>query len=481
MRPGRSIAVAATLCIAATSAAVFLPFVPLGYHSPELQVFFETSGGLVKLLAAYLVFGRLRRTASLNDAALVFALVVMGATSVIIAALPGTAMATEHSFLAWAPIGTHMVGAMVFAASAALPDRFLARPPAAPTILTAALASVSLSTVVIGILAPFLPVGVDPSGIAGSDLREIWFSAAPSQHVVQYLVMMAYVIATFGFANRAIEKKDEMMLWLATGCTFLAFARLNYFLFPSILTTWIYVGDVIRYVGHIVILYGAGKEIRAYWRTAAVNAVADERRRMARDLHDGLAQELTFIWRESRKLAGAADGPAVPMIASAAERALAESRQAIAALTRPEDEPLATSIANAAAHVADRSGIHVKLKLDQNIMVDGETREAFLRIVGEAVTNAAKHSGAGEVRVTLEAADGVRLEISDEGRGFDPTGVDKGYTFGLVSMRERAENLGARIDFRSRPGAGTTVELTLPYQISADGRVALRRARGRPD
>jgi signal transduction histidine kinase len=83
-----------------------------------------------------------------------------------------------------------------------------------------------------------------------------------------------------------------------------------------------------------------------------------------------------------------------------------------------------------------------------------------VRIVSEAVTNAARHGRAGLVRVELDNGDGVRLRIVDRGRGFDPAQRRPG-SFGLTSMRERAEALGGRFSLRSSPGAGTEIEVTL--------------------
>ena len=85
-----------------------------------------------------------------------------------------------------------------------------------------------------------------------------------------------------------------------------------------------------------------------------------------------------------------------------------------------------------------------------------------MRIAGEAVTNAGQHADAEEVRVLLDAGPPLRLQIIDDGRGFDPAARERAGRFGLDSMAQRARDVGADLQIRSTPGGGgTTVEVTL--------------------
>jgi signal transduction histidine kinase len=85
-----------------------------------------------------------------------------------------------------------------------------------------------------------------------------------------------------------------------------------------------------------------------------------------------------------------------------------------------------------------------------------------MRIAAEAVANAGQHAGAEEVRVLLDAGPPLRLQISDDGRGFDPAAPERAGRFGLDSMAQRARDVGAELQIRSTPGGGgTTVEVTL--------------------
>jgi signal transduction histidine kinase len=187
--------------------------------------------------------------------------------------------------------------------------------------------------------------------------------------------------------------------------------------------------------------------------------VLEERRRIARDLHDGLAQELAFIGRNLLRL-DAREEP-VARVAASAERALSESRRAIAALTKPLDEPLEVVLADAVRETADREGTFVDLVLASGIELDYGERDALIRIACEATANAARHGGARLVRVELVARRRrVRLRVSDDGSGFD-TAAPSGEGFGLTSMRERAQAVVGSFDVQSQPGSGTTVEVVV--------------------
>jgi signal transduction histidine kinase len=236
-------------------------------------------------------------------------------------------------------------------------------------------------------------------------------------------------------------------------------AALHYFLFPSLYSRWVYTGDFVRLLSHLVLLAGAAREIGRYWRSLAAVAVLEERRRIARDLLDGLAQELAFILRRTSRTG---QGNAMDaQIAAAAERAIADARRAIAALTRPLDEPLDVALAQAVEEVADRFGQRLVLDLQPNVRVDSVTREELVRIAREAVSNAARHARAPLVRLELSNGPGIRLRIADDGVGFDPR-ADGKERFGLVSMRERVRALDGEFRLASAPGAGTTIEVILP-------------------
>lgn len=197
-------------------------------------------------------------------------------------------------------------------------------------------------------------------------------------------------------------------------------------------------------------------------RRLATETMLEERRRIARDLHDGLAQELAFIGRNAALLRDQGVTTGLPeRIQASVERASVESRLTIAALSEAPDVSFELWLGRAARDVARRHGVDLDLDLSPGVTVSPAQRVEVARICCEAIANAARHSGADRIGVVLERhAPSLRLRITDGGCGFDPATVT-GSGFGLVGMRERAQALGAALDVRSSEQTGTCVELVL--------------------
>jgi signal transduction histidine kinase len=189
-------------------------------------------------------------------------------------------------------------------------------------------------------------------------------------------------------------------------------------------------------------------------------ATAEERRRIARELHDGLAHELAFIASKTRGFTGVPPASLdVRELAGAADRALDEARRAITVLSVPHPQSLHCAIAQTAEDLGSRLGVNVDLELAEDVDVPGEVTENLLRIVREAMTNAANHGASEQVKVTLARDDQVRLVIEDDGCGFVPGGDRVCGGFGLLSMEERAASVGAEFSLSSWPERGTRVEV----------------------
>jgi signal transduction histidine kinase len=192
-------------------------------------------------------------------------------------------------------------------------------------------------------------------------------------------------------------------------------------------------------------------------------ATTEERRRIARDLHDGLAHELAFIASKARGASGhsttASDSRE---LASAADRALDEARRAITVLSATRPESLASAVTQTAEDLGSRLGVPVLIDLVDDIEISGKQTEQVLRIVREAITNAAVHGRPNFVTVSLRNdEDSIRLVVSDDGCGFDPAATG-GPGFGLVSMRERTASIGGDFALHSAPAQGTRIEVMLP-------------------
>ena len=426
----------------------------LATFRPPLRVAVETAAALIALLAAYLALGRLRRTVALDELLLVIALYVLAFSNFAYGVLPAIFGHGADDVWAWAVTVGQTVGAAGLAGAALLPVHrvgvraSLRRSAFAPLFALA-------TTVAVGLVGAALPGDVATAAETG-------FEASAAASTLYVLGALLYSAAAVGFVRRAEQRSDELLGWIATGTGLAAVARLCYVVFPAPYGGWVQPGDLVRVLFYLALLVGVAREIGRYWRGLADRAVLEERRRIARDLHDGVAQELAFIVRRSRRLANGSQ--ALQPITASAERALDDSRRAIAALTRPVDESVDVVIAEAAEEVAGRLGREVELDLAPGIETTPQVREGLVRIACEAVANAARHGAPSTITVELVASPRTTLRVVDDGLGFDPAGVRRHARggFGLTSMRERAEAIGAAFDLRSAPGRGTSVEVSLP-------------------
>jgi signal transduction histidine kinase len=456
----RAVVVTAVLGVAATLLVSFSSEVRFAYSAPSLHLVLETAAGLIALLAAYLVLGRFRESGRLDDLVLAAGLGLLSASNLLFSTFPSASEVTMGRFPTWAPLIGRLLGAFFVACAAFLPATRLRNPRRSALVLFgfAALLLAAIG-VFVALLADHLPAGVDPMLSPPQALSRPQLSGHPVVLAVQLQLAVLYAIAAVGFTRRAQRTDDELLHWFSIGSVLAAIAALHYFLFPSLYSQWVYTGDLIRLLANLVLLAGAAREIGRYWRGLAAIAVLEERRRIAWDLHDGVAQELAFILRRARR-AEDSDSAGRP-IAAAAERALADARRAIAALTKPLDESLDIALAQAVEDVADRFGQELVLDLQPDVRVDPMTREQLIRIAREAVLNAARHGRAPIVRVELSNGARTRMRVADNGRGFDPDATDANERFGLVGMRERARVLDAQFRLMSVPGEGTEIEVVL--------------------
>ena len=248
-------------------------------------------------------------------------------------------------------------------------------------------------------------------------------------------------------------------LWVAAAAA-LAFAvvpTLHYHLTRSA-SVGLLAGAVVLGAAACALLARAVRGIAAHQRRAAI---LDERRRLARDLHDGFAQDLAYIKMESRRVAAGEPEGRAAELAVVADQALDEMRVALTGLRRQSPDPFDVEISEVAQQLATRGGARLWLNVDQEAEIDPEQQDPLLRIVREAVTNGVNHGRASAVWIDLSGEDCLRLTVRDNGMGFavedsDPAGL------GLIGMRERVRALGGELHVRSRPGSGTEIEAVFP-------------------
>lgn len=211
-----------------------------------------------------------------------------------------------------------------------------------------------------------------------------------------------------------------------------------------------------------------GRELLEARRDAEQLAVARERMRMARDLHDAVKQHLFVASMEAgtaQALIGSRPADAGRHLDNAAE-AIEYAQRELAGLIEGSLIPpvdgrgLAASLRDWAGEWSRRHDIALAVRVTGRCPVRADLEEPLLRAAQEALTNVARHSRAGNVQVTLEQRPGgAVLTVSDDGVGFTP-GVAEGQ--GLRGIRERLEIVGGTMTVTSAPGAGTTVRLDCP-------------------
>jgi signal transduction histidine kinase len=458
--------------LVATVAVASIPALRFAYVSPTTKVAMETAQAVIALTVAVLVHGRVRRGGSRAELLLLVALGIAATGNlftVVVRALDES-QGTFSPFAAWSTLAMTLVAATCYAASGHLPERPLPRPWRSARrglgLAVLACAAIWLGLTVISDRLP--PTVSGEFDVAASSRPSL--DASATALAVHGLALVLFAVAAVGFAGRATRRDgDPLLAAVAAGLLLAGTARLNFVLYPSAHTSVVHTGDALRLGFYLLLLAGAYREITAYWQDRAQLAVLDERQRIARDLHDGMMQELTFI---RSQVSAFRTGPPEPVlldfVVTAADRALAESRQAVRTLSDATPDAVDVVVRRTVAELADRAGLAVRYDLAPGVHLDRTTTEQIRRIAREATTNAVRHAGASTLTVRLRHGSGsVQLMITDDGAGFDPRGRNEG--FGLRSMRERARTAGGRLQVEPGPDGGTRVRLELPVDDEGRG------------
>ncbi len=454
--PTTATLVAAAVGAAVTAAVLVVPSIHFAYRSPSAHLVLETLDACIASLVALLFYGRLRRTQGVQELLLVYALALLAACSLLFVIVPTLARSDAADALStWAPLLLRLLGAALIAAAALVPGRRLTR--TRPRRLDGLVLLALLGAVALGahLLRGWLPVALDPSLTPERSSHPVLTGQA-GVLVAQAVHAGLLIVACVAFTRQAHRSGDELFTWLGAAAALGAFSRVNYMLFPSIYSQWVYTGDFLRSAFYLLMLVGALREIAVYWQAQAQAATFSERRRLARDLHDGVVQELGYIRSQSR---GIADEVRRARILGAAERALDEARWAISALSREDDETLGEAVSRAVREVADRYDVPARVDLDGvgDVAVGAQRHEALVRIVREAVSNAARHARASEIVVRLRPG---QVVVNDDGCGFNFAAAQRSGGFGLTSMTERGAGVGVSVHVESSPGRGTEVRAT---------------------
>lgn len=431
-----TVSLAAAGAAAVSLVVVAVPWLRMSFEAPGLRVALETGGSLMAVTTVALLVRQCGLRSRADHLWLTLGLIVLAATSLAVAGLI-VADAWSRSEARFA-MGGNLAGTLLLAIAAFAPTGRL-RVPARRILLPGLL----LAAAVFAATALF----------AGS-------APGAGRVPVQVAIAATLVLAAVGLARRANRRDEALLRWIAVAVVLGGFAKLDYALFPPIGAENVHLGDVLRLIAWATLFIGVLGELRTRLRARAEAAVAQERRRLARELHDGVAQELAFIRRRAGRLGESADGLE---ILGAADRALEDSRRAIEALVPPAHERLDVALERLGARLATECGLEVQVNVRTEEDLREEVRAELERIISEATRNAAHHGGARHVRVDVTGTP-VAVRIIDDGSGFRD-GANSGLGvagYGLIAMRERAELVGGQFSLESVRGAGTLVQVVLP-------------------
>jgi signal transduction histidine kinase len=453
--------VSLTGAVAVASIAVLaLEFAfPVKVEAAAMRATVETVVTLFALAAAWLVRAQLTQSRRLRDLLLVAALLTCGLVHLCWEAVPAALDLHSPSFFTAAgQIGALLVASVFLAAAWVGSGRVVAdasNPLLRPAVI--GLCVLGSSGLVALVAAPELGGGLRPAhGIIGAVDH-------PFATAVAVLAGIMLLAASAGYLRRAQTERDGATPLIGAGLIVLATARLSYIALNTVLADRLAPREALSLLAISLLLAAAiRQELRSRTNLARAAAIA-ERQRVARDLHDGLAQDLAFIAAHGEQIA-AEIGDQHPVVI-AARRALEVSRTAIAELSDPTEMRVQDALEALAYELRERFEISIAVDADSADDLSAQTRQDVSRITREAIANAARHGGAKNVTVSLtRTEDAHMLCIRDDGCGIDNvaarTSTHRG--LGLRSMYERAEAAGGRMTIRKPGERGTVLEVVLP-------------------
>lgn len=232
-----------------------------------------------------------------------------------------------------------------------------------------------------------------------------------------------------------------------------------------------------RTLRHFADLAALAIELSHLHEELSTLAIEQERLRIARELHDGMAQVLAYVNTKAQAVQQhlrrgrleEADAN-LNQLAEAAREVYSEVRESILGLRTLAESPeeFGATVEEYLRKWEVHTGVSVNAELQSSLRVGGRTSLELLRILQESLANVRKHAGATEVRVTL-VCDGevLTLTVRDNGRGFDAEkdARSRSGRYGLLTMRERADGVGGRVSIDSRLGRGTMVTAEVPLGV----------------
>lgn len=415
------------------------------YVAPEARLVMDTAIAVVAAIVAVLAAIRFVVEGRLSDLLLAggFWSVALGASAFVLASLVGADSLPAEA--AWGALGPRVLGAALIASAPFASARSAAR---------RRLLALAGSAVTLAVAALWLPAAWTRSGSGTAPV----LVEGPSIVLVATALSCLWLVALGGFALRFRRFGRDLDAWIALAATLAFFADLHLALAPAISSDAVLQGDFLRLVAFAILLVGV-------WRAIAEaefgRAVADERARVAREIHDGLAQYLFAIATQVSMLrSGAELDQILPRLEEASVAAQREARFAVLALSSASGTARFDASLRRYVEVLTADGaLDVDVEVDPRVRLAPDEQIEVFRIVQEGLGNVRRHARARRAVVEIGQVEGRRtVVVRDDGVGFDER-VETGQ--GLENMRRRAEAIDGTLRVRSAPGRGTSLEVVL--------------------
>jgi signal transduction histidine kinase len=419
------------------------------YQLPQLRLVLQTAITLAAGIVAVLAATQFAVDRKRLDLLLASGFTVAAGSTFAFSIVPVLGGQPLHRAEAWAGMGGRLLATSLIASAAFVRGRTRsAQGAVAQTVVSLGLLLVSL-WIVARWLEPSLPPVASADGHDAPTLLTLAFS-------LQALLNLTAVV---GFTLRFRNRGRDLDRWIALGTTLLLFASLNYVFSPLLASGSVSAGDFLRILGYGVLLVGVWRAIRS---SEFGRAVAEERARVAREIHDGLAQYLFAVSTHASMLeAGAPADEVVPRLKEAAAAAQQEARFAVLALSSASGTaPFDAALRRYIEFLTVDGRLDVELELDPGIALAPDEQIEVFRIVQEGLANVRKHADATSCEVTIAERGGQRIvRIRDDGDGFDEASRRAGQ--GLKNIRARTASIDGGFTLTSWPGWGTELEVVL--------------------
>ena len=426
---------------------VAYPRLPSTFDLPRLRLALDTSIAMASALVAVLTGVRFSVDARRTDLLLCAGFGVAASSILAFEIAPTLGNANLAEPEAWAGLIGRILSAALITAAAFSDGKVRTPQRALGTLLVLGL----VALFVVWSAARVLATTLDRSGSGTDPLLPLTFAFS--------LLAWLYLAAMVGFGLRFRHRNEDLDSWLALAATLWLFAGLHFVFTPLLPGHDVALGDFLRLLACGLLVAGVWRAIRA---AEFGRAVSEERARVAREIHDGLAQYLFALSTHVNMLrAGAPVEEALPRIEEAAALAQQEARFAVLALSSAGGSaPFDSALRRYVEFLSADGELEVDIEIDPEIRLAPDEQIEVFRIVQEGLANVRKHARADWAELKIVQQDGRRVvSVRDDGDGFVGESSPAGQ--GLKNMRQRATSIDAAFTLSSRPGIGTTIQVAL--------------------